>query len=60
MSSTRDTSGGAAPATAAPRRRPGRLPVLLLVPAGLGLAFLVLPLVGLLIRAPWSHACPSG
>jgi molybdate transport system permease protein len=26
----------------------------LLIPAGLGLAFLVLPLAGLLIRAPWS------
>ena len=27
----------------------------LLVPAALGVAFLVLPLVGLLVRAPWSH-----
>ncbi len=38
-----------------PRRRvPGRrVPVALLVPAGLGLLFLVLPLVGLLARAPW-------
>jgi len=35
-----------------PRRR--RVPVALLVPAGLGLAFLVLPLAGLLIRAPWA------
>nr|MDT0662985.1 ABC transporter permease [Micromonospora sp. DSM 115978] len=32
-------------------RRP---PVALLVPAGLGLAFLVLPLAGLLVRAPWT------
>jgi molybdate transport system permease protein len=41
---------------APPRRRTGtnRPPVALLVPAGLGLAFLVLPLAGLLIRAPWS------
>ncbi|MFB9412206.1 ABC transporter permease [Dactylosporangium matsuzakiense] len=31
-----------------------RVPVALLVPAGLGLIFLVLPLAGLLIRAPWS------
>ncbi|MGC4892418.1 ABC transporter permease [Micromonospora sp. DT31] len=31
-----------------------RVPVALLVPAGLGLAFLVLPLVGLLARAPWT------
>ena len=38
------------------RRRPGRgtgLPRVLLVPAGLGLAFLVLPLVALVVRAPW-------
>ena len=37
-------------------RRPGRgtgLPRVLLVPAGLGLAFLVLPLVALVVRAPW-------
>ncbi len=37
-----------------PDRRAVRVPVLLLVPAGLGLLFLVLPLAGLLIRAPWS------
>src|SRR5262249_939725 len=30
-----------------------RVPVVLLVPAALGLAFLVLPLAGLVIRAPW-------
>jgi molybdate transport system permease protein len=35
------------------RVRPG-VPAVLLIPAGLGLAFLVLPLVGLLVRAPWS------
>src|SRR5262245_60492803 len=35
------------------RRRTQRVPVPLLVPAGLGLAFLVLPLAGLVIRAPW-------
>ncbi|MFR9779768.1 ABC transporter permease [Micromonospora sp. MS34] len=35
----------------APRQR---APLALLVPAGLGLLFLVLPLVGLLARAPWS------
>ncbi|WP_100445285.1 ABC transporter permease [Glycomyces xiaoerkulensis] len=35
-----------------PHRR--RIPVALLVPALLGLAFLVLPLLGLLLRAPWS------
>ncbi|MCG5437913.1 ABC transporter permease [Micromonospora foliorum] len=38
---------------ATPRRR-GRVPAALLVPAGLGLLFLVLPLAGLLIRAPWT------
>ncbi|MCG5450753.1 molybdate ABC transporter permease subunit [Micromonospora hortensis] len=38
---------------ATPRRR-GRVPAALLIPAGLGLVFLVLPLAGLLIRAPWT------
>ncbi|WP_214103607.1 ABC transporter permease [Acrocarpospora catenulata] len=33
---------------------PGRLPWVLVLPAVLGLVFLVLPLAGLLIRAPWS------
>nr|WP_239128166.1 ABC transporter permease [Planobispora siamensis] len=33
---------------------PGRLPWPLVIPALLGLAFLVLPLAGLLVRAPWS------
>ncbi len=32
----------------------GRVPWLLVVPAVVGMAFLVLPLAGLLIRAPWS------
>ncbi|MBE1490664.1 ABC transporter permease [Plantactinospora soyae] len=36
------------------RRRTGRIPVALLVPASLGLLFLILPLVGLLVRAPWT------
>jgi len=36
------------------RRARGRVPVVLLLPAVLGLAFLVLPLVGLLVRTPWS------
>lgn len=47
----------ATPATAAavpPRRVGRRMPVGLMIPAGLGLAFLVLPLAGLLIRTPWS------
>jgi molybdate transport system permease protein len=37
-----------------PVRRGGRLPVVLALPALIGLAFLVVPLAGLLIRAPWS------
>jgi molybdate transport system permease protein len=36
------------------RRGTGRIPIVLAVPAVLGLAFLVLPLAGLLIRAPWT------
>jgi molybdate transport system permease protein len=36
------------------RRGTGRIPAALLVPAALGMAFLVLPLVGLLLRAPWA------
>ncbi|OKI17239.1 molybdenum ABC transporter permease [Nocardiopsis sp. TSRI0078] len=36
------------------RARPGRPPWVLLLPALLGAAFLVLPLAGLLVRAPWS------
>ncbi|MDQ3406378.1 MAG: molybdate ABC transporter permease subunit [Actinomycetota bacterium] len=35
------------------RARRGRLPAILVVPALLGLAFLVIPLAGLLLRAPW-------
>ncbi|WP_051301548.1 ABC transporter permease [Actinomadura rifamycini] len=33
---------------------PGRPPLVLVLPALAGLAFLVLPLAGLLVRAPWS------
>jgi molybdate transport system permease protein len=35
------------------RRTRGRLPVALVLPAVVGLAFLLVPLVGLLVRAPW-------
>ncbi|WP_435875389.1 ABC transporter permease [Nonomuraea dietziae] len=45
--------GGPAGRRGSPRRVTGRLPWMLLVPAVLGLAFLVLPLAGLLVRAPW-------
>ena len=43
------------------RRRPGRrlkqgrAPVALLLPSLVGLAFLVLPVIGLLVRTPWSQ-----
>jgi molybdate transport system permease protein len=51
----RDAAARADPAVPPRRRAVGRgVPVALLVPAVLGLAFLVLPLAGLLIRAPWS------
>ncbi|MFI6786914.1 ABC transporter permease [Nonomuraea sp. NPDC050383] len=46
--------GGPAGSPAAGREVSGRLPWMLVVPALVGLAFLVLPLAGLLIRAPWS------
>ncbi|MEV4416396.1 ABC transporter permease [Catellatospora sp. NPDC049609] len=42
------------PAVRAPARRGARrVPLFLFLPAGLALAFLVLPLLGLLVRAPW-------
>ncbi len=43
-------------ASRGPRRDPSRrrVPAALLLPAILGLAFLTLPLAGLLVRAPWS------
>jgi molybdate transport system permease protein len=40
-------------------RRDGGIPLPLLVPAALGTVFLVLPLVGLLVRAPWSDLLPQ-
>jgi hypothetical protein len=50
-------SGPAARAGRPPAQRDGRgsgLPPVLLLPAALALAFLVLPLLALLLRAPWS------
>ena len=42
------------------RRRQGSgTPAPLLIPAALGVAFLVLPLVGLVVRAPWSAIGPA-
>lgn len=37
-----------------PRERSG-IPPLLLIPAGIGLVFLIIPLVGLMTRAPWTE-----
>jgi molybdate transport system permease protein len=37
-----------------PRRIGGRVPAILLLPAALALTFLVLPLLALIVRAPWS------
>ncbi|WP_112137848.1 ABC transporter permease [Glycomyces dulcitolivorans] len=45
--------GNAMPAKRTRSRR--RVPAALLVPAAAGLAFLILPLAGLLIRAPWAE-----
>ena len=51
MPITDQLTGGRRPRTALQRRR---VPAALLAPALLGLVFLVLPLVGLLVRTPWS------
>ena len=40
-------------------RREGGVPAPLLVPAAVGVAFLVLPLAGLLVRTPWSALGPQ-
>src|SRR5256885_4766766 len=50
----RDGGGGRGPAVPPRRRRVQRVPAALLLPAALGLGFLVLPLAGLVIRAPWA------
>ncbi|WP_369131303.1 ABC transporter permease [Modestobacter roseus] len=41
------------------RPRDGGVPAPLLVPAAVAVAFLVLPLVGLVVRAPWSEIGPQ-
>ena len=41
------------------RRRETGVPVPLLVPAVLAVAFLVLPLAGLVVRAPWGELVPQ-
>ena len=52
--STNDTLAGSAIGRRRERRASLRAPLALVLPAALGLAFLVLPLVGLLVRTPWS------
>ncbi|MFD7901955.1 ABC transporter permease [Kitasatospora sp. NPDC059747] len=56
LGSTPGTPATPSRARKGPRRRrhAPRVPATLLLPALLGLAFLILPLVGLLVRAPWS------
>jgi molybdate transport system permease protein len=54
MTSEPDVLQRSAPIRAAARRPRGGAPLALLLPAAVGLAFLVLPLIGLIIRAPWS------
>lgn len=55
MTITPARPGRAEPPPARPRRRAhARVPLALLLPAVIGLAFLVLPLAGLLIRVPWT------
>ncbi|MCD0483614.1 ABC transporter permease [Streptacidiphilus sp. ASG 303] len=59
MTSRTPSDAAARPGRGGPRRPDARrlrrgVPPALLLPALLGLAFLVLPLVGLLVRAPWS------
>ena len=61
-------AGVAAPSRLSARERARRaarggaarsVPVPLLVPALIAVAFLALPLIGLLVRAPWGHAVPE-
>jgi molybdate transport system permease protein len=54
ITAQKDEHGGQARPDPPRRRRTQRVPLALLVPAALGLAFLVLPLAGLVIRTPWA------
>ncbi|MCF6471829.1 molybdate ABC transporter permease subunit [Nonomuraea sp. MG754425] len=54
MAATVPEPAGSRDGPAVRRESSGRLPWILVVPAVLGLVFLVLPLAGLLVRAPWS------
>src|SRR5689334_13714690 len=50
----RDAAGRPEPVGSPGRGRTQRVPLPLLLPAMAGLAFLVLPLAGLIVRAPWT------
>jgi molybdate transport system permease protein len=50
--SRRNTKNGRRPGR---RLNQGRAPLLLLAPSLVGLAFLILPVIGLLVRTPWSR-----
>ena len=54
------TSGVRRAPEGAPARRGGGAPFGFVPLAALAVVFLVLPLAGLVIRAPWTHACRSG
>ncbi|MEU2427214.1 ABC transporter permease [Streptomyces sp. NPDC007851] len=56
MTKTDESGAAAGPRTGRPRRRRVRtaVPLPLLLPGAVALAFLLLPLVALLLRAPWS------
>jgi molybdate transport system permease protein len=54
MAGVEDPDAAVRPDAVAPPRRTLRVPAGLLLPAALGFAFLVLPLAGLVVRAPWS------
>jgi molybdate transport system permease protein len=55
---TRPATGRPEPVRRGRRRGPG-IPAPLLIPAALGVLFLVLPLIGLVVRAPWSAIGPA-
>lgn len=50
----RERRGAPTPRTRASRAKTGRIPWILVLPAVIGVLFLVLPFAGMLIRAPWT------
>ncbi|QRN79860.1 MAG: molybdate ABC transporter permease subunit, partial [Nocardiopsis sp. BM-2018] len=49
-----NAGGAPTPRTRASRAKTGRIPWILVLPAVIGVLFLVLPFAGMLIRAPWT------